>query len=127
VEAAYRRSPSLPIDVAVMERSDRVWSLLVGFEWSDVGTWSSLAEALGVGQPGPGGLDGNRVVEGQVLLDEARDNLVWAGDRLVVLLGVEDLVVVDTEDVILVTKRGAGSDVRRLVDELRRRGRRKLL
>jgi hypothetical protein len=46
---------------------------------------------------------------------------------LVALLGVEDLVVVDTEDVILVTKRGAGPDVRRLVDELRKRGRRKLL
>ncbi len=127
VESAYRRSPSLPIDVAVMERSDRVWSLPVSFEWSDVGTWSSLADALGVGQPGPGGPDGNRVVGGQVLLDEARGNLVWAGDRLVALLGVEDLVVVDTEDVILVTKRGAGPDVRRLVDALRKQGRRKLL
>jgi mannose-1-phosphate guanylyltransferase/mannose-6-phosphate isomerase len=127
VETAYRRSPSLPLDVAVMERSDRVWTLPVSFDWSDVGTWSSLADALGVGQPGPGGPDGNRVIAGNVLLDEARDNLVWAGDRMVALLGVEDLVVVDTEDVILVTKRNAGPDVRRLVDQLRRRGRRKLL
>ena len=44
--------PSLPIDVAVMERSDRVWTLPVDFAWSDVGTWSSLADALGVGDPG---------------------------------------------------------------------------
>ena len=57
-----------------------------------------------------------------MLLDEARDNLVWSEGRLVALLGVEDLVVVDTEDVILVTKLERGSDVRRLVAKLRERG-----
>ncbi len=127
VAAAYRRAPSLPIDVAVLERSDRVWTLPVDFAWSDVGTWASLAEELGVGRAGKGtvGAAGNRVVggeEGQVLLDDARDNLVWAGDRLVALLGVEDLVVVDTDNVILVTKRDASPDVRRLVEKLRARG-----
>ena len=45
---AYRRAPSLPIDVAVMERSRRVVTLPVRFRWSDVGTWASLAEELGV-------------------------------------------------------------------------------
>ena len=49
--AAYRRAPSLPIDVAVMERSRRVWTLPVDFAWSDVGTWSSLAEELGRRRP----------------------------------------------------------------------------
>ena len=44
----YRRAPSLPIDVAVMERSRRVVTLPVRFHWSDVGTWASLAEELGV-------------------------------------------------------------------------------
>ena len=66
---------------------------------------------------------GNSVLGGEVLLEEASNNLVWAGDRLVALLGVEDLVVVDTEDVIFVTKLEGESDVRRLVAKLRDTGR----
>lgn len=125
VESAYRRAPSLPLDVAVMERSDQVWTLPVDFQWSDVGTWASLAEELGVGKSGPGArrLAGNRILGGEALLEEASNNLVWAGDRLVALLGVEDLVVVDTEDVTFVTKLDGVSDVRRLVAKLRDTGR----
>jgi mannose-1-phosphate guanylyltransferase len=117
----------VPVDVAVMERSDRVWALPASFAWSDVGTWGALADELGVGEPGPGpgGAEGNRVVGDGALFAESRGNLVWAGDRLVALVGVEDLVVVDTEDVILVTKRDASPDVRRLVERLRKRGMRK--
>lgn len=128
VLAAYRRAPSLPVDVAVLERSQRVWSLPVDFAWSDVGTWYSLATELGVGRSGSGsgGEAGNRVLGGSVLLEGARNNLIWAGNRLVALLAVEDLVVVDTEDVIFVTKLGAGSDVRALVAKLREAGRREL-
>ena len=127
VEAAFRRAPSLPVDVAVMERSDRVWTLPVDFAWSDVGTWLSLAEQLGVGRPGKAGkAGGNRVLGGEALLEDAQNNLVWAGDRLVALLGVEDLVVVDTEDVIFVTKLDGESDVRRLVAKLRDAGREEL-
>jgi mannose-1-phosphate guanylyltransferase/mannose-6-phosphate isomerase len=133
VEAAFRRAPSLPVDVAVMERSDRVWTLPVRWAWSDLGAWPSLADELGVGSPGrgPGGEAGNRVVAARAgadkaasaLVEDSRNNLVWSNDRLVVLLGVEDLVVVDTEDVIFVTKLDAGSDVRGLVAKLRAAGR----
>ncbi len=129
VESAYRRAPSLPIDVAVLERSDRVWTLPVSFRWSDVGTWASLAQELGVGRPGrgsPSEAAGNRVLGGQAILEDARNNLVWSNGRLAVLLGVEDLVVVDTGDVILVTKLDAGSDVRALVARLRQVGRHEL-
>jgi len=128
VEAAYGRAPSLPIDVAVMERSASVWTLPARFAWSDVGTWDSLAEQLGVGskgRPPSGGGDtaGNRVIGGELLAEDARGNLVWGGKRLVVLLGVEDLAVVDTDDVIFVTKLGGRSDVRRIVATLRARDR----
>ncbi len=140
VLACYRRAPSLPVDVAVMEVSRRVWTLPVDFAWSDVGTWSSLAEQLGVGKPDEsvrvgrsggtaskkrgakqtvaGDAAGNRVLAGDVLLEEASANLVWGGKRLIALLGVEDLAVIDTEDVILITKLDRSSDVRRLVAAL---------
>lgn len=136
VEAAFRKAPSLPVDVAVMERSRRVWTRPVSWKWSDLGAWLSLADELGVGTPGPGpgGESGNRLVEasaagkkgrkrGGALIEDSRANLVWSNDRLVVLLGVEDLCVVDTEDVTFVTKLDAGSDVRALVAKLRAAGR----
>jgi hypothetical protein len=63
------------------------------------------------------------VIEGDVLIDDARRNLIWGGVRLVAVLGVEDLVVVDTEDVILITKLDRSSDVRRLVGSLKKQGR----
>jgi mannose-1-phosphate guanylyltransferase/mannose-6-phosphate isomerase len=119
--SAYRRAPRLPIDVAVVERSRRVWSLPVSFHWSDVGTWASLARELGVGR------DVSHVIEGDVLSDDARGNLVWARDRFVALLGVEGLAVVDTGDALLVARLDRSSEVRRLVESLRRRGRHELV
>jgi mannose-1-phosphate guanylyltransferase len=121
VRRAYRGASRLPIDVAVLERSRRVASLPVDFHWSDVGTWESLAEELGVSE------DVTRVIGGEVLLDDAPGNLVWSQDRLVVLLGVEGLAVVDAGDALLVTRLERSSEVRRLLPRLRQRGRSKLL
>lgn len=114
---AYARAPSLPVDVAVMERSRRVWVLPVDFHWSDVGTWQSLAEELGVG-PGRNGLLG-----GELVAHEATGNLVWADGRVVALVGVEDLAVVDTPDALLVARLDRSGDVRGVVRELRSRRR----
>jgi len=112
----YRAAPSLPIDVAVMEKSRRVWTLPVAFRWSDVGTWSSLASELGVG-PGQ-----SRLVGGELLYDECGGNLVW-GRRRVALLGVEGLAVIDAGDVLMITKLERSPDVRRIVAALKARRR----
>jgi mannose-1-phosphate guanylyltransferase len=117
LERAYRRAPKLPIDVAVLERSRRVFTLPVDFHWSDVGTWESLAAELGVA-PGRG-----RVIAGETVIDDVGGNLVWGGKRPVVLLGVEGLAVVDTEDAVLVVKLDQSSKVRSVVAELKARGR----
>jgi len=114
LEAAYRRAPSLPVDVAVLERSKRVWTLPVDFHWSDVGTWDSLARELGVG-------DGaSRVVAGDAILEHADGNLVWGDGRLVVLLGVEDLAVIDTPDALLVARLDRSPELKRVVERLAR-------
>ncbi|MEE8508758.1 MAG: mannose-1-phosphate guanylyltransferase [Myxococcota bacterium] len=118
LERAYRRAPSLPIDVAVLERSRRVWTLPVAFHWSDVGTWQSLAEELGV-EAGR-----SRVVAGDLAFDEPGGNLVWGGDRVIALLGVEGVAVIDAGDALLVARLDCASDVRRIVAELKAKGRR---
>jgi mannose-1-phosphate guanylyltransferase len=114
---AYRRAPSLPIDTAVMERSPRVVTLPVDFRWSDVGTWASLAEELGVG-PGR-----SRVIAGELAFDEPGGNLVWGHERPIALLGVTGLAVIDTPDALLVARLERSPEVRRIVAALKTEGR----
>jgi mannose-1-phosphate guanylyltransferase len=121
VARAYRRAPSLPIDVAVLERSRRVWTLPVQFAWSDVGDWDRQAEQLGVDR------GRSRILGGEALLEEAPGNLVWAGDRLVALLGVEGLAVIDAGDALRVAPLARSAEVRRVVRRLRESGRGELL
>jgi mannose-1-phosphate guanylyltransferase/mannose-6-phosphate isomerase len=114
---AYRSAPAVSIDHAVLERSRRVWCLPVSFAWSDVGTWASLAETLGAGGAR------SAVVGGDAVLCDAPGNLVWGGGRLVALLGVEGLAVVDAGDALLVARLDRSGELRRIVSELRGRGR----
>ena len=119
VERAYRRAPSLPIDVAVLERSRRVWTLPVRWHWSDVGTWESLAGELGVA-PGR-----SRVLGGGALVhDDLGGNLVWGRpERPIALLGVEGLAVVDAGDALLVARLDRSNQVRGIVKGLKAKGR----
>jgi mannose-1-phosphate guanylyltransferase len=117
LERIWRAAPSLPIDVAVMERSPKVWTLPVSWHWSDVGTWLSLAEELGVA-PGE-----TRVLDGELVFDDRGGNLVWGGRRAIALLGVEGMAVIDTGDVLLVTKLERSPDVRAIVARLKKQGR----
>jgi mannose-1-phosphate guanylyltransferase len=115
---AYRKAPSLPIDVAVMEKSRRVWTLPVRWHWSDVGTWESLAGELGVA-PGR-----SRRLAGELVHDDAGGNLVWGQPgRPVALLGVSGLAVVDAGDALLVARLEHSNEVRAIVQGLKARGR----
>lgn len=113
---SWPRLPAEPIDTAVLERSRRVWCLPVDWRWSDVGTWASLAEELGVN-----GSD-SRALEGRALFFEAPGNLVRGHDRPIVLLGVEGLAVIDAGDALLVAKLNRSGAVRDLVARLRKSG-----
>ena len=113
--SAYRSAPALPVDVAVLERSRRVWTLPLDFHWSDVGTWDSLARELGVSATA------SRAVAGDAIFEQAGANLVWADGRLVVLLGVEGLAVIDTPDALLVARLDRSPELKRVVARVGRR------
>ncbi|HEX5067172.1 MAG TPA: mannose-1-phosphate guanylyltransferase [Myxococcota bacterium] len=114
----YRSAPSVPIDVAVMEKSRRVWTLPVRWRWSDVGTWESLAGELGVG---PGS---SKLLAGELVYDDGAGNLVWGqSGRPIALLGVSGLAVVDAGDALLVARLDRSNEVRAIVQALKERGR----
>jgi mannose-1-phosphate guanylyltransferase/mannose-6-phosphate isomerase len=124
----YGRLPALSVDYAVMEKLDGISTLPLDCGWSDLGSWEALYEALAAGGSPEAG--GNAVHGGEALALDARGNLL-VGDPsspgLIAVLGVSDLVVVRAGDAVLVCPRARSQEVRRLVDELKARGRRDLL
>jgi mannose-1-phosphate guanylyltransferase len=111
----YRRLPSISIDHGVLERAERVLVVRGHFPWSDVGSWAAVA-ALRAGG------NGRNAIRGHALPIDSRGCLVDSPERLVALVGVENLVVVDTPDAVLVCRRDRAQDVRLVVEALRRRG-----
>jgi mannose-1-phosphate guanylyltransferase len=114
--AAYRRLPAVSIDTGVLERSDKVAVVRARFTWSDVGSWAAVAALWG-----PDG-DGHNALRGSAIPIDSQGCVVDSPKRLVALLGVKDLVIVDTPDALLVCQKDRAQDVRLVVDELRRRG-----
>jgi mannose-1-phosphate guanylyltransferase len=107
----YRRLPAVSIDVALMERAERVAVVVATFDWNDVGSWAAI--------PALWGIDGaGNAARGRTLLVDCRGTLVHGSTRLVAVLGVDDLVVVDSPDAVLVCPRDRAQDVRRIVDAL---------
>jgi mannose-1-phosphate guanylyltransferase len=112
---AFARCPSLAIDVAVMEKTDRGAVLPLQAGWSDVGSWSALWETAE--RDGQG-----NVLRGRVISEASRNCYLRSEHRLVVGLGVEDLVVVETDDVVLVAHRSHAQDVKTIVGRLEAEG-----
>jgi mannose-1-phosphate guanylyltransferase len=108
------------IDFGVMEKAEEVVVIPAEIGWSDVGSWASLRELL------PRDGDGNVVVGHHVGL-ETKGALIYSPDRLVATVGVEDLIVVDTEDAILVCSRDRAQEVKALVERLEEEGWRECL
>jgi mannose-1-phosphate guanylyltransferase len=111
VAAAWAEAPKVSIDFGIMEQAPRVAVIPVDFGWSDIGNWAALREIM------PGDAHGN-VVEGDVIAVDSERCFVRCGDRLVALIGVKDLVVVDTPDVLLVCAQDRAQDVRQIVNRL---------
>jgi mannose-1-phosphate guanylyltransferase len=107
--------PDDSIDYAVMEKSDRVQVVPCEIGWSDLGSFDALYEEL------PRDDAGNTAAEELIALD-ASGNLVVGHGRTVALIDVEDLIVVDTEDALLISRKGSSQKVKKVVEALREQG-----
>jgi mannose-1-phosphate guanylyltransferase len=114
LEHSYRALEFDSFDRVVAEKSRNVLGVHARFTWHDVGSWEGLWEALRGGS--------RNVVMGNVLEIGADGVLARTRDHLMVLLGVKDIVAIETDDVILIANRTQSQDVRKVIDELKRRG-----
>ncbi len=109
---AFETCPSESIDYAVMEKTQRAAVVPADIAWNDIGAWSALWEVAEKDAAG-------NAVRGDVMLEDARNNFVRAESRMVAALGVENLVIVETADVVLVARKDQVQDVKKLVDRLK--------
>lgn len=119
VDEFFARAPIMTVDVAVLERSERVASVVATFEWDDVGSWEALMRSQ---EPD----DKGNVLIGSGHMVESSGNVVYSPDGVVVAYGVTDLVIVRSGDVTLVTRRELAPTLKDLLNklppELRERG-----
>lgn len=104
--------PSESIDYAVMEKTKDAVVVPMDAGWSDIGSWASLWDI------GKKDSQGN-AVSGDAITLRARNSFIRAEDRLMVAIGVDDLVIVDTKDVLLVAKKSDVQDVKVIVEQLK--------
>ncbi len=112
----YDGFESISVDYGIMERSDRVAVIPAEMGWSDVGSWETVRELLDRDENG-------NILQGDVLALDTRNCLVRSDERLVVTLGVEGLVVVDTADALLVCNEACSQDVRKIAEQLQKEDR----
>ena len=111
-KAAFARSPSDSVDYAVMEKTTKAVVVPLDAGWNDVGAWSAVWQVL------PQDAQGN-ATRGDVMLEGSTNSYVHADSRLVALIGVDDLVVVETTDAVLVAHKDKAQDVKKVVDRLK--------
>ena len=111
------------IDYGIMENATNVAVLPAGgLEWSDVGSWDSLFDVLLPDE------HGNLTVNSELMALETRDSLVYSSEKkLVVTIGVEDLIIIDSGDALLVCRRDQAQQVRRVIEQLKKSKREKYL
>jgi len=110
--AAFAAAPSISLDYAVAERTGRAAVVPATLGWSDVGSWDALWELA------PKDAAGNAAL-GNVVVEDSRGSYVRSDGPLVAVLGLEDAVVVATEDAVLAMPRSRAQDVKRIVDRLK--------
>lgn len=109
---AFLSSPSISLDYAVAEKTTRAAVVPASLGWSDVGSWAALWELAAKDAAGNAAI-------GNVLVEDSRNSYVRSDGPLVAVLGLEDAVVVATEDAVLAMPRSRAQDVKRVVDRLK--------
>jgi mannose-1-phosphate guanylyltransferase len=115
LELVYSQLKGISIDYGVMEKSKEVYTIKSHFDWSDVGSWDEIYNIKEKDS------DGN-VKHGMTLTINSKNCLIINDQRISTLIGVEDLLVIDTDNGLLICKKGESQNVKEVVDYLRRKG-----
>ncbi len=110
-EEVYASLQGQSIDFGILEKADKVFVLPAEFGWNDLGTWEEVYKSSTAD-------DNGNVVIGEALLKDVKNSYVEATDRIVSIIGVDDLIIVDQPDALLICKKEQSQDVRWVTEKL---------
>jgi len=114
LEYVYGVVRPISIDYGIMEKAQNVLVIKGEFGWSDVGSWDEVYRISTKDENG-------NCMSGNVFLKDTRNSLIYSNDRLVATIGLDDVIVINTEDAVLVCRKGKSQEVKEIVDQLKRR------
>lgn len=117
IAGVFEKFPNVSIDYGLMEKVDNVVASKALFDWDDVGSWTSLERTKNTDEEG-------NITEGDTVLVDSEESIVINsskdGERIVVGLGLNDIVVVSTDDAVLVCPKSKAQDVKKAVEEIKK-------
>lgn len=114
LEKVYGLIRGISIDYGVMEKADDVYIIPGNFGWSDIGSWDEVYKMSGKDEHG-------NSITGKVIHKDMTNSYVFAQDKVIATIGIDDLIVVDTGDALLICKRGRSQEVKDISDYLKRK------
>ena len=114
IQENYAKAENISIDYAILEQSKSIYTLPATFDWNDLGTWGALYDKLDKDQ------DENAVVNAQVLLEDAKGNMIRSPKgKVVVVDGLEDYIIVDKEEVLLIYPKDKQQDIKKVLNRVK--------
>ena len=114
LEKVYGMIRGISIDYGVMEKAEKVYVIPGDFGWSDIGSWDEVFRLSGKDEHG-------NSITGKVIQKDTKNSYIYSPDKVVAVVGVEDLIIVNTPDALLICRRGKSQDVKEVSDYLKRK------
>ena len=112
LEKCFTGFKSESIDYGIMERAAPIYTIPGNFGWDDVGNWPALARVNKTNESG-------NMVRGDVITIDTKDSIIIGGKKLIAAVGIEDMVIVDTDDAILICAKDSTQDVKKVIENLK--------
>ncbi|MFD0964726.1 mannose-1-phosphate guanylyltransferase [Pseudofulvibacter geojedonensis] len=114
IQNNYAKAENISVDYAIMEKAKNVYVSSAAFDWNDLGTWGSLYDKLDKDS------DNNALVNSQILAEDASGNMIrTTKDKLVVIDGIKDYIIVDKEDVLMIYPKSKEQDIKQIVNRVK--------
>ena len=111
----FEKCPNVSIDISVFEKTKKAFVLPLDCGWDDIGSWESLWKLSNKDKKG-------NSIKGRVIADKTKNSLINSDERLIVTLGIKNIIIIDTRDALLVANKENAQDVKKIVDRLNNEG-----
>lgn len=112
LEAEFQKMESESIDYGIMEKADHIYVIPGTFGWDDVGSWLAVGRIRSTNEFG-------NTVQGNVITVETKNSIIEGTDKLIAAVGLKDIIVVDTDDALLICDKGHAGDIKKVLENLR--------